>query len=141
MTTKTAREIRAEAWAALGENGQYLRYVAAFLLLTLVGIALMIPITMVLGAGIGMSGIAPYLAPGGHPEIGLFTDPAVMLPLLVSALVFSLLLIYPIGFLSWGGVAMAMATSMPAPIMPSSVGVKPSWSIGFFATPSVMRMT
>ena len=36
---------------------------------------------------------------------------------------------------------MAMATSMPAPIMPSSVGVKPSWSIGFFATPSVMRMT
>lgn len=107
---KTAKEIRAEAWAALGENGQYLRYVAAFLLLALVGIALILPLTMILGVGIGMSGIAPYFAPGGHPEVGLFMDPEVMLPLLGSALVFSLFLIYPIGFLSWGGSAMAMAT-------------------------------
>ena len=36
MTTKRAKEIRAEAWTALGENGQYLRYVAAYLLMVLI---------------------------------------------------------------------------------------------------------
>ena len=110
MTNKTAKEIRREAWASLGENGQYLRYVAALLLMTLVGVALIIPLTMVLGAGIGISGIAPYLPPGGRPEIGLFMDTEVMLPLLLSVLVFSLLAIYPIGFVTWGGAAMAIAT-------------------------------
>lgn len=110
MAMKTAKEMRAEAWAALGENGQYLRYVAAFLLMALTLIAMIVPLTAILGAGIGMSGIAPYFQPGGHPEIGLLTDPEVMLPLLSSALVFSLLAIYPIGFAAWGQAAMALAT-------------------------------
>ena len=87
MTIKTAREIRAEAWTALGENGQYLRYVAAYLLLMLVLVALMVPLLLLLGAGVGVSGIMPYFSPGGKPEIGLFLDPAVMLPLLAATLV------------------------------------------------------
>ena len=33
---KTSAEIRAEARKALGENGQYLRYVSAYLLLMMV---------------------------------------------------------------------------------------------------------
>lgn len=107
--TKYAKEIRADAWGALGENGQYLRYVAAYLLLMLVLMAVMLPLMGLLASGIGLSGIAPYFAPGGHPEIGLFTDPEVMLPLLASATVFSLLVIYPIGFGAWGNAAMAIA--------------------------------
>ena len=110
MTTKAAREIRAEAWRALGENGQYLRYVAAYLLLMLVLIVAVIPIMGILGAGIGMSGIGPFLAPGGRPEAGLFADPAVMVPLLVSVAVVSVLIIYPVGFGAWGQAAMAIAT-------------------------------
>ena len=63
----------------------------------------------ILGIGIGVSGIAPFFAPGGQPEIGLFLDPEVMLPLLASFLVFSLLAIYPLGYISWGNAAMAIA--------------------------------
>ena len=110
MTTKRAKEIRAEAWTALGENGQYLRYVAAYLLMVLIVILCVIPLIGILFAGIGMSGIGPYLAPGGRPEPGLFMDPGVMLPLLASIFVFSILIIYPIGFGAWGKAAMAMAT-------------------------------
>ena len=110
MMIKTAKEIRAAAWKALGENGQYLRYVAAYLLLTLVVIAIMIPILLLFVAGVGISGIMPYLSPGGRPEIGLFLDPAVMVPLLVSLLVFSVLVIYPVGFAGWGNASMAIAT-------------------------------
>ena len=109
MTTKTAREIRAEAWAALGENGQYLKYVAAYLLLMTVLVISVIPLVVILGAGIGMSGIAPFFAPGGQPDIGLFTDLGVMAPLLGAMLAFSLLIIYPIGFGAWGQAAMAIA--------------------------------
>lgn len=110
MTIKTAREIRAEAWTALGENGQYLRYVAAYLLLMLVLVALMVPLLLLLGAGVGVSGIMPYFSPGGKPEIGLFLDPAVMLPLLAATLVFSILVIYPTGFGAWGRAAMSIAS-------------------------------
>ena len=106
---KTSREIRVDAWKALGENGQYLRYVSAYLLLMLITVVVSIPLMGVLGIGIGVSGIAPFFAPGGQPEIGLFLDPAVMLPLLVSALVFSLLALYPLGYVSWGNAAMAIA--------------------------------
>ena len=106
---KNSSAIRADAWKALGENGQYLRYVSAYLLLTLVTVVVSIPLMGILGVGIGVSGIAPFFAPGGHPEIGLFLDPAVMLPLLASAFVFSLLAIYPIGYVTWGNSAMAIA--------------------------------
>ena len=106
---KTSSAIRADAWKALGENGQYLRYVSAYLLLMLVAVVVSIPLMGVLGVGIGVSGIAPFFAPGGQPEIGLFLDPAVMLPLLASALVFSLLAIYPLGYVTWGNSAMAIA--------------------------------
>ena len=78
---KTSSAIRADAWKALGENGQYLRYVSAYLLLMLVTVVVSIPLMGILGVGIGISGIAPFFAPGGQPEIGLFLDPAVMLPL------------------------------------------------------------
>ena len=106
---KNSSAIRADAWKALGENGQYLRYVAAYLLLTLVTVVVSIPLMGILGVGIGVSGIAPFFAPGGQPEIGLFLDPAVMLPLLASVLVFFLLAIYPLGYVSWGNAAMAIA--------------------------------
>ena len=109
MTTKTAREIRAEAWRALGEK-QYWTYVAAYLLLALLFLVMIIPIFMVMGAGIGISGILPFLQPGAHPEIGILTDMSIMLPLLSSALIASILLIYPVGFLCWGNAAMAIAT-------------------------------
>ena len=106
---KACSAIRADAWKALGENGQYLRYVSAYLLLTLVTVVVSIPLMGILGVGIGVSGIAPFFAPGGQPEIGLFLDPAVMLPLLASVLVFFLLAIYPLGYVSWGNAAMAIA--------------------------------
>lgn len=106
---KISGEIRADAWKALGENGQYLRYVSAYLLLMLVAVVVSIPLMGVLGVGIGISGIAPFFAPGGQPEIGLFLDPAVMLPLLASVLVFSLLAVYPLGYVTWGSSAMAIA--------------------------------
>ena len=106
---KTSSAIRADAWKALGENGQYLRYVSAYLLLMLVAVVVSIPLMGVLGVGIGVSGIAPFFAPGGQPEIGLFLDPAVMLPLLASVLVFFLLAIYPLGYVTWGNSAMAIA--------------------------------
>ena len=106
---KIARELRAEAWTALGEGGQYLKYVVANLLLALTGTAVMLSLGMLLGAGILMSGIAPFFAPGGQPEVGLLTDLSVMVPLLVSSLLFSILIIYPIGFLFWGQTAMAIA--------------------------------
>ena len=93
---KTSAEIRAEARKALGENGQYLRYVSAYLLLMMVTVVVSIPLMAVLGVGIGLSGIAPFFAPGGHPEIGLLLDPDVMLPLGASLLVFSLLAMYPV---------------------------------------------
>lgn len=110
VNLKTPSEIRADAWRALRTNGQYLRYVAAYLLLMLVMMAISIPLMMVLGVGIGVSGIAPYFAPGGQPEIGLFLDPEVMVPILVSVLAFALLAIYPLGFGMWGQAAMAIAT-------------------------------
>lgn len=106
---KTSAEIRAEARKALGENGQYLRYVSAYLLLMMVTVVVSIPLMAVLGVGIGLSGIAPFFAPGGHPEIGLLLDPDVMLPLGTSLLVFSLLAMYPVGFIMWGQSAMAIA--------------------------------
>ena len=107
---KTVAEIRAEAWRSLGANGQYLRYVAAYLLLTVVMIAVSVPLMMVLGAGIGVSGIAPFFAPGGRPDIGLLLDFSVMAPLLASVLLFSVLVIYPLGFAMWGQAAMAIAS-------------------------------
>ena len=91
---KKSAEIRLDARKALGENGQYLRYVGTYLLLMLVTIAASIPLMGILGVGIGASGIAPFFAPGGQPEIGLFLDPAVMIPL---------------GYISWGQAAMAIA--------------------------------
>ena len=106
---KACSAIRADARKALGENGQYLRYVSAYLLLMLVTVVVSIPLMGILGVGIGISGIAPFFAPGGQPEIGLFLDPAVMLPLLASVLVFSLLAVYPLGYVSWGNAAMAIA--------------------------------
>ena len=109
MKTKTAKEIRADAWNALGDKGQYLRYVAAYLLLMLAMIVVVIPLLAILGAGVGISGVTPYFAPGGHPEMELFTDPKVILPLLGSALIFSILIIYPIGFGAWGQAAMSIA--------------------------------
>ena len=109
MKTKVAKEIRADAWKALGENGQYLRYVAAYLLLMLVMIVAVVPLLALLGVGVGMSGAAPYFAPGGHPDIGLFTDPGVMVPLLGASLAFSILVIYPIGYGAWGQAAMSIA--------------------------------
>jgi hypothetical protein len=109
MEVKSSGEIRADAWRALGTNGQYLRYVAAYLLLMMVMIVISIPLMMVLGAGVGASGIAPFFAPGGRPEFGLFLDPAVMVPLSVSVLVFSVLIIYPLGFAAWGQAAMSIA--------------------------------
>ena len=109
MSHGESREIRAEAWGALGENGQYLRYVLAYLLLLLMTVVISVPLMGILGIGIGVSGIAPFFAPGGQPEIGLFLDPEVMLPLLASFLVFSLLAIYPLGYISWGNAAMAIA--------------------------------
>ena len=69
----------------------------------------MIWCTAVASAGIGISGIAPFFAPGGRPEIGLFLDPAVVLPLLSSALAFFLLAVYPLGYVTWGNSAMAIA--------------------------------
>lgn len=110
MTTKTAKEIRAEAWTALGGNGQYLRYVAAYLMLMLVLVIAVIPLMGILGVGIGMSGVGPFFAPGGRPEIGLLADPSVMVPLLVASFLFSVLIIYPVGFGAWGQAAMAIAT-------------------------------
>lgn len=106
---KISSEIRSEAWKALGENGQYMRYVGAYLLLVLVTVAVSIPLMMILGVGIAASGIAPFFAPGGQPELGLFMDPAVMLPLLAAAAVFSVCVIYPLGYVSWGQAAMAIA--------------------------------
>lgn len=107
---KRAYEIRLDAWNALGENGQYMQYVGAYLLLVLAIIAMMIPLMGILGVGIGVSGIAPFFAQGGQPDPGLFLDPSVMLPLLVSVTVFSLLIIYPLGYVTWGQSAMAIAT-------------------------------
>ncbi len=107
---KTSTEIRAEARKALSENGQYLRYVGAYLLLMLITVIVSIPLMGILGVGIGISGIAPFFAPGGYPELELFLDPSVMVPLLISVLVFSLLVIYPLGYVTWGQSAMAIAT-------------------------------
>ena len=109
MKAKLAREIRADAWTALGENGQYLRYVASCLLLVLALVIAVIPLVGILGVGIGMSGIGPFLAPGGRPEVGILADPGVMVPLLGASLVFSVLIVYPVGFGAWGYAAMAMA--------------------------------
>ena len=106
---KSSREIRADARKALGENGQYLRYVASYLLLCIMAIAISLPLMAILGVGIGISGIAPFFAPGGQCEIGLFLDPAVMLPLLTSVLLVTLLAVYPIGYLKWGENAMSIA--------------------------------
>ena len=41
VNLKTPSEIRADAWRALRANGQYLRYVAAYLLLMLVMMVLL----------------------------------------------------------------------------------------------------
>lgn len=106
---KRAKEIRAEAWTALGER-QYWTYVGGLLVLMLAFALMMIPAFSVLGAGIGMSGIVPFLQPGAHPEIGILTDLSIMLPLLASTAIASILIIYPFGFISWGNAAMALAT-------------------------------
>jgi uncharacterized membrane protein len=105
----TASELRREARAALGENGQYWRCVSAYLLLSVMAIAIMTPLLALVGLGIAYSGIAPYFTPGGKPEPALFADPEVMLPLLVTALVFSLLVIYPLGFIKWAQTSFPMA--------------------------------
>ncbi|MBO5941587.1 MAG: DUF975 family protein [Kiritimatiellae bacterium] len=106
---KNAREIRSDAWKALAEGGQYLRFVSAYMLLALIACTMTIPLTGILVVGIGLSGIAPYFAPGGEPGIGLLFDPQVMVPLSVSALLFSLLSIFPLGFFSWSQSSMSMA--------------------------------
>ena len=107
MSVKSAKEIRVAAWKALG--GQYLTYVAAYLLLAIVLAAVVVPLVAVLCAGVSMSGMGPYFAPGCSPDIGLFLDPEVMAPFLVSVFLFSCAIVYPIGFGAWGQAAMAMA--------------------------------
>lgn len=109
MTVLRARDVKARARAALGANRQFLRYVAGYLMLTMVVILLVVPLSMLLTVGIGMSGIAPFFQPGGCPEIGLFLDPEVMLPLLGSLSLFSLLIMYPVGFGVYGQAAMSIA--------------------------------
>lgn len=109
MTVLRARDIKAKARAALRVDRQFLRYVAGYLLLNLIVILLVLPLSLILSAGIEMSGIMPFFQPGGHPEVGLFLDTDVMLPLLGSTLVFSLLVMYPIGFSVWGQSAMSIA--------------------------------
>ena len=110
MPTKTAKEIRAEAWRALGENGQYWTFFGGGIVLVFSMALFILPIMDFLRAGIRFSGILPYFLPGGKPEIGLFLDPEVMLPLLGVALVVSILIIYLIGFLRWGLASMSIAT-------------------------------
>lgn len=102
-------EIKAKARAALFA-GQFLRYVVAYFLLTMVTLIAISTLAGILSVGIAASGIAPFFSPGGQPEIGLFLDPEVMMPLMGSILVFSLLVIYPIGFATWGKAAMSIAT-------------------------------
>ena len=131
---KTAKEIRAEAWTALREK-QYWTYVAGYLLLMLVWTAMFIPLLLLLGVGVGMSGILPYFQPGGHPELGLFTDPEVMLPVLTSALIFSVLILYPIGFMSWGNAAMAVATMRRGLVLGHTFsGWGHGWKMGWIVT-------
>lgn len=110
MKMKAAKEIRAEAWRALGENGQYLRYVAAYLLMGLVLTLAVVAIAMLMGAGFAISGIGPFLAPGGKPDVGLLADAQIMVPLMVTLLVCSVLFIYPAGYGAWGQAAMSIAT-------------------------------
>ncbi len=111
MPTKTAKEIRAEARKALGaNNGQYWIFFGGGMLLAISTVLFMLPIMAILFAGVGFSGILPYFLPGGVPEIGLFLDPEVMLPLLSAVLAVSILIIYPIGFLKWGQASMSIAT-------------------------------
>ncbi len=110
MATKLAKEIRSEAWKALGEGQQYWTYVAGYLILALVTAAMVIPLVLLLMAGFIVSGAMPYFQPGGHPEIGLLTDPSVMMPILSAVLVFSIAIIYPVGFVAWGHATMAIAT-------------------------------
>ena len=110
MTTKLAKDIRAEAWNALGEKGQYWTFAVGELVLA---IAVTVPIVLlcIVAAVVFIaSGAAPYFQQGGHPDIGLFTDPAIMLPILSFALVASIVIIYPIGFMAWGNAAMSIAT-------------------------------
>ena len=107
---KKACEIRSDAWGALSVNGQYLRFVSAYMLLILIVCAALIPLMGILGIGIGLSGIAPYFVPGGEPGIGLLLDPQVTIPLSVSGLLFSILSIYPLGYFSWGQASMSIAT-------------------------------
>lgn len=107
---RNASETKVEARKALGDNGQYLRYLTAYLLVVVTALILFIPVFSIIGIGIGVSGISPFLAPGGQPEIGLFADPNVMLPLAVSFTLFSLLFMYPLGFVKWGESAMSIAT-------------------------------
>lgn len=138
---KTPSEIRADAWRALRTNGQYLRYVAAYLLLMLVMMAISIPLMMVLGVGIGVSGIAPYFAPGGQPEIGLFLDPEVMVPLLVSVLAFVLLAIYPLGFGMWGQAAMAIAAIRRGVTVGHALsGWGHGWRMGWIASVKIIYL-
>lgn len=108
MSGSGCSEIKSRAREALFA-GQYLRYAAAYFLLVLVTSFTIVPLLGILSFGVAASGIMPFLQPGGQPEIGLFLDPEVMLPLLGSVLIFSLLVIYPIGFVVWGQAAMAIA--------------------------------
>ena len=101
MSGSGCSEIKSRAREALFA-GQYLRYAAAYFLLALVASFTIVPLLGILSVGVAASGIMPFLQPGGQPEIGLFLDPEVMLPLLGSVLIFSLLVIYPIGFVAWG---------------------------------------
>jgi uncharacterized membrane protein len=109
MTTKLAKEIRAEAWKALGE-GQYWTFFAGYMVLTMLVGVMTVPAAVALFAGVHFSGILPFFQPGGQPEIGLFLDPEVMLPLLFSVLAFSIIIVYPIGFICWGTASMTIAT-------------------------------
>ena len=136
-----ARQIRSEAWQALSENGQYLRYIAACLLLTMVLIAISIPLMMVVGVGVAASGVAPFFAPGGQPEVGLFLDPEVMVPLLVSVLAFVLLAIYPLGFGMWGQAAMAIAAIRRGVTVGHALsGWGHGWRMGWIASVKIIYL-
>lgn len=108
--TKTARELRRDARAALADNGQYWRYVPAYLFLTLIVMVMSVPVLFCAAIGIAWSGIGPFFAPGGKPEAALFLDPSVMLPLSVTAIVIAVIAVYPIGFVKWAQASLPMAT-------------------------------
>ncbi len=134
MSGKGCIEIKAKARQALF-SGQFLRYGVAYLLLSIVTVFIVVPLMYLLSAGIAVSGIAPFFLPGGKPEPELFLDPGVMVPLLGTLLVFSLLLLYPIGFAAWGRAAMAIAAMRRGLTIGHAVsGWGHGWRMGWIVT-------